>query len=67
VNDEEVRRAFPDGIFWLILGQTVEPLRLQSEPVRYVTGVPKALCDHGRSARSAAAVVRGQVVPSRPR
>jgi hypothetical protein len=25
VNDEEVRRAFPDGIFWLTLGQIIEP------------------------------------------
>jgi hypothetical protein len=25
VNNDEVRRAFPDGIFWLTLGQTIEP------------------------------------------
>ena len=25
VNDEVVRRAFPDGIFWLTLGQIIEP------------------------------------------
>jgi hypothetical protein len=42
VNDEEVRRAFPDGIFWLTLGQTIEPLRLQGELAAYITGEAKA-------------------------
>jgi len=42
VNDGEVRRAFSDGIFWLTLGQTIEPLRLQSELARYMAGEPKA-------------------------
>jgi WD40 repeat protein len=38
VNDDEVRRAFPDGIFWLTLGQTIEPLRLQGELAGYIAG-----------------------------
>jgi hypothetical protein len=42
VNDAEVRRAFPDGIFWLTLGQTIEPLRLQGELASYIAGEPKA-------------------------
>jgi hypothetical protein len=41
VNDEEVRRAFPDGIFWLTLGQTIEPLHLQGELAGYMTGEAK--------------------------
>jgi len=42
VNDDEVRRAFPDGIFWLTLGQTIEPLRLQSELAGFIAGEAKA-------------------------
>ena len=42
VNDDEVRRAFPDGIFWLTLGQTIEPLRLQGELAAYIAGEAKA-------------------------
>jgi WD40 repeat protein len=42
VNDEKVRHAFPDGIFWLTLGQSVEPLQLQSELSGYLTGEAKA-------------------------
>jgi NB-ARC domain len=42
VNDDEVRRAFPDGIFWLTLGQTVESLQLQGVLAGSVTGEPKA-------------------------
>jgi WD40 repeat protein len=38
VNDDEVRRAFPDGIFWLTLGQTIEPIRLQSELAGFIAG-----------------------------
>jgi hypothetical protein len=41
VNDEEVRRAFPDGIFWLTLGQTIEPLQLQGKLTEYMTGEAK--------------------------
>jgi hypothetical protein len=33
VDDDEIRHAFPDGIFWLILGQNIEPLRPQGERV----------------------------------
>jgi len=41
-NDDEVRRAFSDGIFWLTLGQTIEPLRLQGELASYVAGEARA-------------------------
>ena len=33
-----MRRAFPDGIFWLTLGQTIEPLGLQGELAGYMAG-----------------------------
>jgi WD40 repeat protein len=42
VNDDEVQRAFPDGIFWLTLGQTIEPLRLQGELAGYIAGDTRA-------------------------
>ena len=42
VNDDEVRGAFPDGIFWLTLGQTIEPLQLQGELAGYIAGQAKA-------------------------
>jgi hypothetical protein len=42
VNDQEVRRTFPDGVFWLTLGQTIEPLRLQGELAAYIAGEAKA-------------------------
>jgi hypothetical protein len=42
VNDNEIRCAFPDGIFWLTLGQTIEPLQLLSELAAYITGEAKA-------------------------
>src|SRR5271165_1009777 len=38
VDDEEVRRTFPDGIFWLTLGQATELLRLQGELAGYISG-----------------------------
>ncbi len=40
VNDDEVRHAFPDGIFWLTLGQKIEPLQLQGELAAYVRAKP---------------------------
>jgi hypothetical protein len=47
VNDDEIRRAFPDGVFWLTLGQSVDPLQLQAELAGYVTGETKAFAsDH---------------------
>ena len=42
VNDDEVRRAFADGIFWLTLGQSLDPLQLQSRLVGYLTGETNA-------------------------
>ena len=41
-NDDDVRHALPDGIFWLTLGQTNEPMRLQGELAGYLTGEAKA-------------------------
>jgi WD40 repeat protein len=41
VNDDEVRGTFPDGIFWLTLGQTIEPLKLQAELASYLAGAAK--------------------------
>jgi hypothetical protein len=38
VNDDEVRRAFADGVFWLTLGQSVDPLQLQVTLAGYLTG-----------------------------
>ena len=43
VNTEEIRRAFPDGIFWLTIGQNPEPLRLQGELARFIAGEPRAI------------------------
>jgi WD40 repeat protein len=34
-RDEEVRRAFPDGVHWVTLGQTPDLLRLQTELLGY--------------------------------
>jgi hypothetical protein len=42
VKDDEVRHAFPDGIFWLTLGQTIEPLNLQGELAGYIAGEARA-------------------------
>ena len=49
VNDDEVRRAFPDGIFWLTLGQTIEPPRLQGELATYMTGEARAFATVGEA------------------
>ncbi len=43
VYTEEIRRAFPDGIFWLMIGQNPEPLRLQSELAQFIAGEPPAI------------------------
>lgn len=37
-RDEEVRRAFPDGIYWVTLGQEPELLRIQSDLLRSLGG-----------------------------
>jgi WD40 repeat protein len=42
VNDAEVRCAFPDGIFWLTLGQSIEPTKLQGELAGFVSGEAQA-------------------------
>jgi WD40 repeat protein len=42
VNDDDVRRAFPDGIFWLTLGQSIQPLQLQAELAAFIGGETKA-------------------------
>jgi hypothetical protein len=43
VNTEEIRRAFPDGIFWLTIGQNPELLRLQGELARFIAGEPRTI------------------------
>jgi hypothetical protein len=42
VNDNEVRRAFPNGIYWLTLGQSIQPLQLQGELAAHIAGEPEA-------------------------
>ena len=42
VNDDVIQRAFPDGIFWLTLGQSNEPLNLQSELAGFISGEAQA-------------------------
>jgi len=37
-HDEDVRRAFPDGVLWITLGQQPDFLRLQAELAGYLTG-----------------------------
>jgi hypothetical protein len=38
-----VRQAFPDGIFWLTVGQTPNLLELQNKLLRQLTGLKEAL------------------------
>ncbi|HEX5757758.1 MAG TPA: NB-ARC domain-containing protein [Thermoanaerobaculia bacterium] len=40
VHDGSVRRAFPDGIYWLTLGQSPDLALLQSSFIQQVTGAP---------------------------
>jgi hypothetical protein len=35
VEDEELRRSFPDGVFWLTLGQTPDLVGLQSRLIKW--------------------------------
>jgi WD40 repeat protein len=47
VNDDQVRRAFADGVFWLTLGQSVDPLQLQVRLAGYLSGETNAFAtDH---------------------
>jgi WD40 repeat protein len=43
VHDEEVRRAFPDGIYWLTLGQAPDLTSLQSRLLELLTGAPRVV------------------------
>ena len=38
VNDDEVRQVFPDGIYWITLGQTPDILGLQDNLITAVSG-----------------------------
>jgi WD40 repeat protein len=49
VNDDEIRGAFRDGIFWLTLGQSIEPLQLQGELAGFITGEAKAFAMAGEA------------------
>jgi hypothetical protein len=37
-HDSEVREAFPDGVYWLTIGQKPNLLLLQSQLLRQLTG-----------------------------
>src|SRR6516164_2875832 len=43
VHDPEVRKAFPEGIFWLTVGQKPNLLVLQNQLLRQLTGSEQAL------------------------
>jgi WD40 repeat protein len=43
VNDVEVRQAFPDGIYWLTIGQTPNLTGLQSVLIEQLAGAPAAI------------------------
>jgi WD40 repeat protein len=43
VHDEDVRRAFPDGIYWLTFGQTPDIASLQSSLIQKLTGAPSVV------------------------
>jgi NB-ARC domain-containing protein len=42
-HDSEVRHAFPDGIYWLTIGQKPNLLDLQNQLLRQLTGSKQAL------------------------
>jgi TIR domain/NB-ARC domain len=42
-NDSEVRQAFPDGIYWLTIGQKPDVLALQNQLLRQLTGSKETL------------------------
>ncbi|WP_223291760.1 NB-ARC domain-containing protein [Defluviicoccus vanus] len=50
-HDDDVRAAFPDGIFWLTLGQTPDLLPLQASLWRMLSGSEPAFADAGAGQR----------------
>jgi CO dehydrogenase nickel-insertion accessory protein CooC1 len=42
-HDWEVRQAFPDGIYWLTIGQKPNLLELQNQLLRQLTGSKQTL------------------------
>ena len=42
-QDSEVRQAFPDGIYWLTIGQKPNVLDLQNQLLRQLTGSKETL------------------------
>ena len=42
-HDWEVRQAFPDGIYWLTIGQKPDVLALQNQLLRQLTGSKETL------------------------
>ena len=42
-HDSEVRQAFPDGIYWLTIGQKPNLLDLQNQLLRQLTGSKETL------------------------
>ncbi len=57
-HDRQVRAAFPDGIFWLTLGQTPDLLPLQGELWRMAGGGAPAFADAGAGQRALLAMFR---------
>jgi WD40 repeat protein len=55
-HDSEVRQAFPDGIYWLTIGQKPNLLDLQNQLLRQLTGtgavIAVAITPNGRPAVS---------------
>ncbi len=48
-HDSEVRQAFPDGIYWLTIGQKPNLLDLQNQLLRQLTGSKQTLTIQGES------------------
>src|SRR6516225_1896036 len=44
-HDSEVRKAFPDGIFWVMVGHTPNLLLLQDQLLKKLSGVAPAFSD----------------------
>ncbi|MGI9179888.1 MAG: NB-ARC domain-containing protein, partial [Longimicrobiaceae bacterium] len=51
-RDEAVRRAFPDGVYWVTVGQQPDVLRLQAELVREISGAAAEFTDTGEGSRA---------------
>ena len=59
VHDPEVRKAFPEGIFWLTVGQKPNLLVLQNQLLRQLTGSEQALITSRKQRTRCAAHLKG--------